>query len=187
MSDDTPTPDAEAPEVEAPETTEETAGEETPDAALTAKREAANAKREATKLRKELEALRTAEEERKLSEMGELERAQAKAEALERELHAIREQAERTQREGWIRDAARDARMDPDVAVALLYGQEVEAGADAASLVKALAEEKPHLVTPEKGDTPRVGVPTSPAPAASDDDPEKTLSNFLLGVIGRRS
>ena len=186
MSDDTLTPDAEAPEVEATDSPEETPAEETTDQATAAKREAANAKREATKLRKEIEALRKAEEERKLSEMGELERAQAKAEALERELHAIREQAERTQREGWIRDAARDVRMDPDVAVALLYGQEVEAGADAAALVKALAEEKPHLVTPDKTETPRVGVPTAPAAAEADEDPEKTLGNFLLGVIGRQ-
>lgn len=185
MTDETPTPDTETPEIEeapAEETAE--AAPET-DAAADAKREAANAKREATKLRKQLEALEAEREERRLAEMNEVERAEARATALEQELTAIRAEAERTAREGWIREAARDAKMDPDVAIALLYGREVGDSGEAAVEVQQLATEKPHLIVQEKGETPRVGIPTSPAPAA-DEDPETTLGNFLLGVIGRR-
>lgn len=148
-----------------------------------AKREAANAKREATRIRKQLEELQAAEDARRQAEMTELERERERAEGLLQQLEQMKVEQETQQKTGWLRDAARNAKIDTDVAAALIKAEEIESADDARIAIEALAAEKPHLVLQEQG---RVGtVPGEPPKVA--EDPETGMANFLMSLMGRKS
>lgn len=175
MTDETT--DVEAVEAEI----EETEAVEADPVAL-AKREAANAKREATRIRKQLEELQAAEDARRQAEMTELERERERATQLAEQLEQLRLEQEMKERSQWLREAARDAKIDSDVAAALIRSDEIETAADAKVAIEALAAEKPHLVLQEQTRTGT--VPGDPPKVA--DDPETGMANFLLSLMGRK-
>ena len=168
----------------AEETIEEAVEAPEADPVAQAKREAATAKREATKMRKQLEELQAAEDARRQAEMTELEREREKAAGLAQQLEQFQKEQEIKERAGWVREAARDARIDSDVAAALVGLENIETAKDAKAALEALAAEKPHLVLPEAG-TARVGTHAGEPPKAAED-PEAGMANFLLGLMGRR-
>jgi hypothetical protein len=176
MSDETT--DIEPIEAEVEETAEVTEA----DPVALAKREAANAKREATRMRKQLEELQAAEDERRQAEMTELERERERAEGLLQQLEQMRVEQETAQKRGWLGDAARTAKIDSDVAAALIKAEEIESADDARVAIEALASEKPHLVMQEQG---RVGTVPGEAPKVAED-PEAGMANFLLSLMGRK-
>lgn len=167
----------------AEETIEEATEAVEVDPVAQAKREAATAKREATKIRKQLEELQAAEEQRRQAEMTELEREREKAAQLAQQLEQVQKEQEIKERAGWVREASRDAKIDPDVAAALIGLDNIETAKDAKAAMEQLAAEKPHLVMQDQ-QAPRVGT-IGGTPPKADESPEASMANFLLGMIGK--
>lgn len=83
-------------------------------------------------------------------DQSELQRERKKREQFEREAGELSQRLTQTERQGWLREAARDLKFDdPDDATAFINVANVEDPDDAVSAVKDLAKRKPKLLRSE--------------------------------------